>query len=139
MIQQVIELIQTQAHFDNHCLDDLERGLIPFATLKQAGFIHGLLRKCGVPNDWHLWLTGQLVGREIGSTKDLSLYEASSVINYLLVGSDGKGDSDSEPCQEAKQVIGDFVMLAIEHSTTKMLQRKEGGTRVEVVQQLGLC
>ena len=140
MIQNMIDLIQTQAEFSGHDLDQLEHGLIPFVTIKQVGFICGLLRKCDVPEEWQLWLTGQLVGRELRSRKDMSMAEASAVIAYLLVGSDGKGDEESkEPCDEAKEIIGQMLMHVMANGVSKMVARKEGGARVEVVQQLGLC
>ena len=139
MIQTMIDLIQVQAQYNGHDLDALERGLIPFATLRQVGFIAGLLRKCEVPEEWRLWMTGQLVGRELRSSKDLSMAEASAIIDYLLVGSDGRGDSETEPCEEAKEFIGQILVSVLAHGAAKIQQRKNGGQRVEIVQQLGFC
>ena len=139
MIQTMIDLIQAQAQYGGHDLTQLERGLIPFATIRQVGFIAGLLRKCGVPEEWRLWITGQLVGREFRSSKDLSMAEASAIIDYLLVGSDGRGDLETEPCEEAKEFIGQILVSVLAHGAAKMTQRQNGGQREEVVQQLGFC
>ena len=137
-VSEAIALVQTQAEYNGHNPDMMERGLAPFVTLRQVGFIAGLLRKCNCPEEWRLWLTGQLVGRELRSSKDLSMAEASAILDYLLVGSDGKGDSEREPCAEAVEVVGKMLMQAMAHGVAKM-KRGGGGQRVEVVQQLGFC
>ena len=140
MTQQLIDLIQAEAQFRGHSPDSLERGLIPFATIKQVGFIAGLLRKCSVPEEWRLWVTGQLVGREIRSSKDLSMAEAGAIIEALLVGPDGKGDSETEPCEFAVEAIGQMLKNIVDHAFARRLKRaRGGGTRVEVAQQLGFA
>ena len=107
--EQAAELVRANAGFGGHDDDLLERGLIPFATIKQAGFIASLSRKCGCPEERRLWLVGRFVDRELRSTKDLSLVEADALINWLLVGSDGTGDQRWDPCAEAVEVVG--IML----------------------------
>ena len=137
--QEMCELIQEQAKFSGHSLESLERGLIPFTTIKQVGFIAGLLRKCGVPEEWRLYVVGQLVGRDIRSSKDLSMYEAGAIIDYLLLGSNGKGDSETEPCEEAKEAIEMLLMQTMAAGVAKMQRRENGGNRVKVIQQLGFA
>ena len=129
---QAIELVQSQARYSGHDPEALERGLVPFATLKQAGYIAGLLRKCDCPEEWRLWLTGQLVGRELRSSKDLSMAEASAILDFLIVGSDGRGTGPG-PCEEAEEVIGLMLVHALAHVAMRE------GERVEVIQQPGLC
>lgn len=113
--QQAIELVQTQARYNGHDLEAMERGLCSFATQRQVGFVAGLLRKCGCPEEWRLWLTGQLVGRELRSSKDLGIAEASAILDYLLVGSDGKGIGP-DPCAEAEEVVGLMLMHVLAQS-----------------------
>jgi hypothetical protein len=137
--KQMIDLIIAESQYRGHSLEALERGLIPFATIKQVGFIAGLLRKCGVPEEWRLYVVGQLVRRDIRSSKDLSMYEAGTIIDCLLLGSDGKGDSETEPCEEAKEAIGMLLMQTMAAGVAKMRRRKNGGSRVEVIQQLGFA
>ena len=136
--QEMCELIQEQAKFSGHSPESLERGLIPFATIKQVGFIAGLLRKCGVPEEWRLYVVGQLVGRDIRSSKDLSMYEAGAIIDYLLLGSNGKGDLE-EPCEEAKEAIEMLLMQTMAAGVAKMQRRENEGNRVKVIQQLGFA
>ena len=137
--QEMCELIQEQAKFSGHSLEGLERGVIPFATLPQVKFVAILLRKCGVPEPWRLYVTGKLVERELRSSKDIGFWEAQAIIDYLLLGSDGKGGSETEPCEEAKEAIGMLLMQTMAASVAKMQRRKNGGNRVKVIQQLGFA
>ena len=140
MTKQLIDLIQAEAQFRGHSLDSLEHGLIPFATMKQVRKIIILLRECNVPEEWRLWVTGQLVGRQLRSSKGLSMAEAGAIIEALLVGADGTGDSETEPCEFAVEAIGQMLKNVVDHAFARRLKRaRGGGTRVEVAQQLGFA
>ena len=140
MIQQLTDLIQAEAQFRGHSLDSLEHGLIPFATMKQVRKIIILLRECNVPEEWRLWVTGQLVGRQLRSSKDLSMAEAGAIIEAILVGPDGKGDSETEPCEFAVEAIGQMLKNIVDHAFARKLERVQGrGLRVEVITQSGFC
>ena len=136
-IDEIKILIQTQASYCGHSLIGLETGTIPFATIKQIRFIAGLIRKCNCPEEYRLYIVGQLIGREIRSTKDLSLAEASALLDWILVGSDGKGDSETEPCEEAREAIGLLLLQTMAAGVAKMQNRQNGGNRV--ITQLGFA
>lgn len=79
-------------------MGDLEAG-VNFATVKQVGYMNGLLKKCSVPDAWRLWFVGQFVGRELReSTKELHWAEASAIIDCILADEDF-----------AKEAIGEML------------------------------
>lgn len=105
-------MVKANAVFDHHDDDALNRGLIPFASDKQARFLASLTSQCGCPEEWRYWLVGQFVEREITSTKDISMAQMSALLDWILNGSDGQGqvgrdpDEPKRPCDEAVEVVG---------------------------------
>jgi len=126
--QTFINLIRSEiAYRTPSVMGDLEAG-VNFATVKQVGYMNGLLRKAAVPDKWRLWLVGQLVGRQLHeSTKELHWAEAGAIIDTIL------GDE-----WEAKEAIGEMLDEAMRHSTANMA-RSNGHERIVIYEQLGFC
>lgn len=110
-IAEAAQLVQDNAAMMGHDNDLLDRGLIAFATTAMAGYLTGLTQRCGVPEDARLMVVCTLVGREIGSTKSLSIYEARAMIEYLLYGTWGQSSKEEgQPCDEAKATLSGWVL-----------------------------
>jgi len=104
----------------------LEEG-INFATAKQVGYVAGLLRRCGCPEEWRLWLIGRLIGRQLHeSSEELHWAEAGAIIDSILADED-----------EVKEAIGEMLEKALGHCVAKA-QRQNGESRVVVIEQRSL-
>ncbi|MFH1484951.1 MAG: hypothetical protein ABIH46_02675 [Chloroflexota bacterium] len=108
-------------------MGDLEAG-IGFASIKQIGYLAGLLKRCMCPDTWRLWLVGQLIGRELRkSTKELHYAEAGAIISLILADD-----------AEAKEAIGEMLDVAMAHSVALAQKRQNGKERVWVYDQATL-
>ena len=122
--QAFLNVIRTEiTHRAPDVEGDLEAGR-NFATVRQVGYMSGLLRKVGVPEQWRLWMVGQIVGRPLHeSTKELHWAEAGAIIDTIL----------SDP-YEAEDAIGEILDEALGHCAAKVA-RQNGKRRVVVYEQ----
>jgi hypothetical protein len=122
--QILINLVRAEiAHRTPSVTGDLEAG-INFATVRQIGYMNGLLCKAGVPDKWRLWLVGQLIGRQLHeSTRELHWAEASSIIDTILADE-----------WEAQEAIGEMLDEAMNHCVAKA-QWQNGHSRIIVYEQ----
>jgi hypothetical protein len=122
--QTFLNVVRTEiTHRSPDVEGDLEAGR-NFATVKQVGYMSGLLRKAGVPEQWRLWMVGQIIGRQlIESTKELHWAEASAIIDTILADE-----------WEAKDAIGEILDEALGHCAAKVA-RQNGKRRMVVYEQ----
>jgi hypothetical protein len=126
--QIFINLIRSEISYRTpSVMGDLEAG-VNFATVKQVGYMNGLLKRCLVPDTWRLWLVGQLIGRELReSTKELHWAEAGAIIDLILADE-----------VEAREAIGGMLDQAMAHSVAMAQKRQNGKGRVIVYGQESL-